>query len=194
MTVHPRIRGERLDHPWGGGCGSGSSPHTRGTRLRAQLVRPGLRFIPAYAGNAAPGHTRRWTVPVHPRIRGERIWTTAIFDTPTGSSPHTRGTLERHRRLLGLFRFIPAYAGNAHESGTRRCADSVHPRIRGERSGFGSRTPAGNGSSPHTRGTLVVRLWLCGYRRFIPAYAGNARRIVSVPRRLPVHPRIRGER
>ena len=51
-----------------------------------------------------------------------------------------------------------------------------------------------SGSSPHTRGTrhkCAHRLSAC---RFIPAYAGNARRGVFHLPPGPVHPRIRGER
>ena len=51
-TVHPRMRGERVSVGLDAARSSGSSPHARGTRLRAQLVRAGGRFIPACAGNA----------------------------------------------------------------------------------------------------------------------------------------------
>ena len=50
------------------------------------------------------------------------------------------------------------------------------------------------GSSPHTRGTLSVFRRTVWAVRFIPAYAGNARPGRQAGSRLPVHPRIRGER
>ena len=72
--VHPRMRGER--GKWGGfiGCRRGSSPHARGTRSCFPGPRRPARFIPACAGNAAPGRAPRAPPPVHPRMRGERIW------------------------------------------------------------------------------------------------------------------------
>ena len=53
---------------------------------------------------------------------------------------------------------------------------------------------AAAGSFPHTRGTLRCRLYGAPGRRFIPAYAGNARWQGSHHRHRPVHPRMRGER
>ena len=50
------------------------------------------------------------------------------------------------------------------------------------------------GSSPHMRGTHLVRMTQADHVRFIPAYAGNARAACSVSRRCSVHPRMRGER
>ena len=91
-----------------------------------------------------------------------------------GSSPHARGTPIHPTAARRSERFIPACAGNACFMVTGRRWDAVHPRMRGERSGFGSRTPAGNGSSPHARGTRPV-LPLIGAVK-------------------TVHPRMRGER
>ena len=53
---------------------------------------------------------------------------------------------------------------------------------------------ARNGSSPHTRGTLIVCPRWCAAQRFIPAYAGNARVSAASASPATVHPRIRGER
>ena len=91
-------------------------------------------------------------------------------------------------------RFIPAYAGNARRQAGCSASRSVHPRIRGERTGAARGNFIAGGSSPHTRGTLGGFFSRFCARRFIPAYAGNA---VLDPRhaaRPPVHPRIRGER
>ena len=91
-------------------------------------------------------------------------------------------------------RFIPAYAGNAFVPKCVASSISVHPRIRGERMSDGSTAMSADGSSPHTRGTLMPpnKAGLIG--RFIPAYAGNALvRLVTVSA-FPLHPRIRGDR
>ena len=95
-------------------------------------------------------------------------------DREVGSSPHTRGTRWRLSDEAGAFRFIPAYAGNAALHIVCVLPLAVHPRIRGERTGFVLRFRMATGSSPHTRGTLSAHASAADACRFIPAYAGNA--------------------
>ena len=132
-SVHPRIRGERRGFPGDEPPFTGSSPHTRGTRPRLSVRRPGQRFIPAYAGNAASPQEAGCHQAVHPRIRGERPVSASGTDALIGSSPHTRGTLVRRVSGRFAYRFIPAYAGNALPDRVARYSVTVHPRIRGER-------------------------------------------------------------
>ena len=153
-----------------------------------------LRFIPAYAGNARPTITGTRSGAVHPRIRGERGPLGCRIAPTSGSSPHTRGTLEVQLGNKHRPRFIPAYAGNAAVHLLLLDLMSVHPRIRGERCHPGRARHVGHGSSPHTRGTRHGTNADRRQHRFIPAYAGNACSPVSRPRWHPVHPRIRGER
>ena len=172
--VHPPMRGERLPCPEQAWPHLGSSPHARGTLLGKNPQRAIERFIPACAGNAPWVRTSGWPRTVHPRMRGERRVSAESIMASIGSSPHTRGTLD------------PPYPD------TEQFA--VHPRIRGERSAASWMLCVTFGSSPHTRGTH----WRCTRelhrRRFIPAYAGNARRVFLPVLRPAVHPRIRGER
>ena len=174
LTVHPRIRGERIVSAKDEMMTIGSSPHTRGTLSTRSARQRHRRFIPAYAGNAFQSVQRSSQAAVHPRIRGERVFTPAIQCAATGSSPHTRGTLCRWWPGAGAGRFIPAYAGNARASQFGRRPSAVHPRIRGERNRKKVHILRISGSSPHTRGTLLVPPHPC--------------------QRLSVHPRIRGER
>ena len=71
-TVHPRMRGERSAQVSADTLPGGSSPHARGTLCGESQAVHQARFIPACAGNAAPGRTWRWRASVHPRMRGER--------------------------------------------------------------------------------------------------------------------------
>ena len=173
---------------------TGSSPRTRGTLSNCPGDIGDLRFIPAYAGNAARGAFRRPGRSVHPRMRGERGFAPGIFASTIGSSPHARGTRQCGHRRPDLLRFIPACAGNASASLSDRARATVHPRMRGERISTVTRTELLYGSSPHARGTH----WRCTLerhrRRFIPACAGNASRERGCSGCLPVHPRMRGER
>ena len=92
----------------------GSSPHTRGTRQRLWFPIGFGRFIPAYAGNAHARERIAVSYTVHPRIRGERKLKSKDKEGTDGSSPHTRGTHRWNDAMMGRYRFIPAYAGNAH--------------------------------------------------------------------------------
>ena len=112
-AVHPRIRGERSKKRISYTMPPGSSPHTRGTPQRRQVLPLRRRFIPAYAGNALLPDTDGDVLTVHPRIRGERACRFGNLPDSLGSSPHTRGTLLRHDNSMQEPRFIPAYAGNA---------------------------------------------------------------------------------
>ena len=124
-------------------------------------------------------------------IAGRRVVATGRLD---GSSPHARGTLSGALEKLVLLRFIPAYAGNASAPGFRGRPSSVHPRIRGERCGCPAVGDGTSGSSPHTRGTRIRARQVHLFRRFIPAYAGNAHFCTCWHIACPVYPRIRGER
>ena len=195
-SVHPRIRGERQFVMTPVSTSIGSSPHTRGTRIRGANLDPHRRFIPACAGNAAVRAPRARRHPVHPRMRGERKLEFALISVITGSSPHARGTLRFRQPHACRQRFIPACAGNARGLGGGILVHTVHPRMRGERADLRDQPgellrfiPAcagnaicgdhtsnhHNGSSPHARGTPNCSLPPPKTRRFIPACAGNAR-------------------
>ena len=170
---HPRIRGE---HDVGGADddgAQGSSPHTRGAPVGVEVVGERAGIIPAYAGSTRLCGAGRRRFADHPRIRGEhRSWTTR-------SGPGIR--------------IIPAYAGSTRRirSPPTRCEN--HPRIRGEHQLTEMSSPYFLGSSPHTRGALLVHLSYGRARRIIPAYAGSTHQPIPRVSRMKDHPRIRGE-
>ena len=115
--------------------------------------------------------------------------------------------------LTGLG-IIPAYAGSTTIPTSTRSTAWDHPRIRGEHEVPLVCDATREGSSPHTRGALLLRHSALVYPRIIPAYAGStsgndvreleprgssphtrgARRPVPCRRwRFRDHPRIRGE-
>ena len=193
----------------------GSSPRTRGTLHEQAALVLRQRFIPAHAGNTPLSTPPRWRPAVHPRARGEHSPETVRRMYSYGSSPRTRGTPPPLQTLLGLFRFIPAHAGNTGCACLGRAGTAVHPRARGEHLAMGP-TPgpwerfipahAGNtprsvlaevckrGSSPRTRGTPSAKgramRMRCGSS---PRTRGTHR--LPAPHRgvHPVHPRARGE-
>ena len=152
-----------------------------------------FRFIPACAGNTSSFANPWPQMPVHPRMRGEHQMPFNTRRMPGGSSPHARGTRRLSFPELPVRRFIPACAGNTHRPGTAHTVRTVHPRMRGEHMVSGSYVRHCCGSSPHARGTRVVKRQRAPCRRFIPACAGNTPPPALFVHPLPVHPRMRGE-
>ena len=132
-SVHPRMRGERMDALILSQVARGSSPHARGTHGCVDDVALRRRFIPACAGNACQCQRPGCRLPVHPRMRGERVSTWADCDRVAGSSPHARGTRFAAAHNVPLCLFIPACAGNAFRRVPASGLTTVHPRMRGER-------------------------------------------------------------
>ena len=194
VTVHPRMRGERLAALPCAGIFTGSSPHARGTHPGMGVSQLQDRFIPACAGNADERKMTLEGSPVHPRMRGERVPFLAAMRSNTGSSPHARGTRRTLSARRSTMRFIPACAGNALVPSAWDSITAVHPRMRGERDKRAIDLIESGGSSPHARGTPIIEPISGRHIRFIPACAGNASDDPSLPSRESVHPRMRGER
>ncbi len=152
----------------------GSSPRVRGTAPPGAVRRRDTRFIPACAGNGLMLSTLAATLPVHPRVCGERLGNCCIATYPYGSSPRVRGTVFVNPQVGIACRFIPACAGNGGISTGGASKATVHPRVCGERAGQG--------------------VQLEEPRRFIPACAGNGSVRIGRNPRISVHPRVCGER
>ncbi len=152
-----------------------------------------MRFIPAHAGNTIRwwGWYRQSTV--HPRARGEHGRAAIAFVSGDGSSPRTRGTPVVIWEEDGIWRFIPAHAGNTVVPAIKCRSPSVHPRARGEHHAKAISSHSTRGSSPRTRGTpFLIRILFTG-GRFIPAHAGNTTTGSASLPSSGVHPRARGE-
>ena len=171
--VHPRWRGEH-----GGSAAvvdwiNGSSPLARGTQFRVHLANPGMRFIPAGAGNTNCPSASGFSETVHPRWRGEHCFSLGASEPTNGSSPLARGTLIDYIEDSHRTRFIPAGAGNTLPECSPKGVEAVHPRWRGEHASRGSSYQAASGSSPLARGTRLPPSKPPSCWRFIPAGAGN---------------------
>ena len=113
----------------------------------------GVGIIPAYAGSTFV-----------PAAGGE---------PGDGSSPHTRGARGLRGPLDGSAGIIPAYAGSTANLGGVVGVVEDHPRIRGEHRILPPDQTLPGGSSPHTRGALLLDRPLIHRGRIIPAYAGS---------------------
>ena len=165
----------------------------RGTLIFRRRLVANHRIIPAYAGNTLGTAQARPMPEDHPRICGEHPNQTTPEPDRRGSSPHMRGTLQHdqlHQLITGI---IPAYAGNTSVPPPYMASLRDHPRICGEHDYGESYRSLGRGSSPHMRGTHLLRF--VGYHRagIIPAYAGNTLFCSTIAAFTGDHPRICGE-
>ena len=131
--VHPHVCGERAEKSKAAKAYRGSSPRMWGTQLIELSKRPGYWFIPTYVGNAITFFTVVLTSPVHPHVCGERNGVVIKADLNPGSSPRMWGTPVSGSLLLGEYRFIPTYVGNAGTHLKTINASAVHPHVCGER-------------------------------------------------------------
>jgi len=151
--VHPRVCGEHFLNSGSANFHIGSSPRVRGTYLLLlQLFQP-LRFIPACAGNISLARSCRRRDPVHPRVCGEHRVGMIMTVFLIGSSPRVRGTSVLGKSTIGIWRFIPACAGNIPHRCGIRSRRPVHPRVCGEHPGVLRKNLPLSGSSPRVRGT-----------------------------------------
>ena len=172
---------------------TGSSPLSRGIRLRAcsGLLEGGI--IPALAGNTFPQYEDETMISDHPRSRGEYHGQGYAIPARGGSSPLSRGILRRPRWLPSSRWIIPALAGNTAAMASRSARARDHPRSRGEYLWVLDVWRPVDGSSPLSRGILLVDAPRLGCLRIIPALAGNTVQKSPLTRPQPDHPRSRGE-
>ena len=172
-AAHPRSRGENA-HTWFTYSSEyGSSPLTRGKPLLRVVLGEAARLIPAHAGKTRSSPRRRTTAGAHPRSRGENERRRSFLLRLTGSSPLTRGKRVLPGRGSGAPGLIPAHAGKTVVGRGSRAGRGAHPRSRGENSMLKDRLRYKDGSSPLTRGKLLVALAACDAGGLIPAHAGK---------------------
>ena len=110
-----------------------------------------------------------------------------------GSSPLTRGKLDKTARLTRGHGLIPAHAGKTRAGTTAGRCSGAHPRSRGENIGHPPDAHEAAGSSPLTRG----KLWVAGAGEpsegLIPAHAGKTVGRGRGRAERGAHPRSRGE-
>ena len=191
----------------------GSSPLTRGKRIRIPMRRRRQRLIPAHAGKTAPRQPFSLPSAAHSPSRGENHGRSARLERTRGSSPLTRGKpvqqgalglaagsspLTRGKQVgavdsLSSWRLIPAHAGKTSVRAGAERWHKAHPRSRGEN--WSRRTPRSLriGSSPLTRGKRGHRGGVEALGRLIPAHAGKTSQSAQAAAKRAAHPRSRGE-
>ena len=171
--AHPRSRGENISGTLWPGLQNGSSPLTRGKRRHPEIRRHPQGLIPAHAGKTRPQAFEGQADGAHPRSRGENRGRSSGRASMRGSSPLTRGKLDRGGLDLGRDRLIPAHAGKTKPAPSTRAPVKAHPRSRGENWVFSQECECFLGSSPLTRGKLKMFAHYVLDGGLIPAHAGK---------------------
>ena len=169
--AHPRSRGENRTEDLLVLLQLGSSPLTRGKRLRALSNKELQGLIPAHAGKTLSACRCYAGSPAHPRSRGEN-----------------EGTVDKE--LQGL---IPAHAGKTLRPPLASTPTTAHPRSRGENGRPIASHARNTGSSPLTRGKRHHIRIIPLTHGLIPAHAGKTPWYTLRQKVAAAHPRSRGE-
>ncbi len=137
---------------------------------------------------------RRPSITVQPRVCGERAGRTHAKATADGSAPRVRGTGSDIAAGDYRRRFSPACAGNGSWIASHPSANTVQPRVCGERVDKERCMFKYHGSAPRVRGTGLNATRTRRRPRFSPACAGNGYFLRAICRLPPVQPRVCGER
>ena len=111
VGAHPRSRGENLNAKDTAGRPLGSSPLTRGKLHVLGGLAEDERLIPAHAGKTRASQSRASFGWAHPRSRGENGSCFFPALMRAGSSPLTRGKLNKPFKFGKIVGLIPAHAG-----------------------------------------------------------------------------------
>ena len=171
----------------------GSSPRTRGARLRRSPRRSTTGIIPACAGSTRTARTPAPTARDHPRVRGEHVKRRHNSPAWAGSSPRARGALLPTALQLLVQGIIPACAGSTLDPATNPNQVRDHPRVRGEHTFADALVENYGGSSPRARGARPRDRAHPPPGGIIPACAGSTRRHRGSGGPRWDHPRVRGE-
>ena len=170
---HPRACGANSSTRPRKARNAGSSPRVRGKQVLP--VRRGLRLriIPARAGQTKAHRTVSRNCSDHPRACGANGPPRPDSTPPTGSSPRVRGKHDIFSKGGFVGRIIPARAGQTRRSSCRYESRPDHPRACGANGHSQSCSHNPSGSSPRVRGKLHRAADRVGWRRIIPARAGQ---------------------
>ena len=131
MPDHPRACGANVNRMIQGINGNGSSPRMRGKRRREHNEHICERIIPAHAGQTERNLAVARQVADHPRACGANAFGCFDDDAVGGSSPRMRGKQVHRLAQMGIYRIIPAHAGQTLRTIAFSTTLADHPRACG---------------------------------------------------------------
>ena len=111
-SVHPHVRGEYFADWRRAEAAPGSPPRAWGIRPVLSLLDARSRFTPTCVGNTAKLTPSRFSLPVHPHVRGEYCGGMFLSLSATGSPPRAWGIREQPDAADDPARFTPTCVGN----------------------------------------------------------------------------------
>ena len=130
---HPRLCGEKAHVRTIYFPDSGSPPPMRGKGLTIAAKPSFVRITPAYAGKRTPQNPKNPVRRDHPRLCGEKGFSTQILGQFAGSPPPMRGKASVKTLGISTYRITPAYAGKSSCMLDCIFPDEDHPRLCGEK-------------------------------------------------------------
>ena len=138
---HPRLCGEKSEIFQIINGGIGSPPPMRGKVAYIVKLCLCFRITPAYAGKSGRDTCSAEPHKDHPRLCGEKSCMAQCRGLQIGSPPPMRGKGRSEGRYYRNVRITPAYAGKS-VLGDQCChLSGDHPRLCGEKHGFGGLLP-----------------------------------------------------
>ena len=127
-------------------------------------------------------------------MRGEKLLYLIPTDSALGSPPHARGKAQLEKKPYRKPGITPACAGKRNDGLSLGLQGWDHPRMRGEKRAITHIHHREQGSPPHARGKVSMRVRVIRGKRITPACAGKRTAKAKYVRGSEDHPRMRGEK
>ena len=191
-SVYPRVCGGTPEQPAEEPPPGGLSPRVRGNLAVIIRYPPGVRSIPACAGEPPYLPPRRAPVPVYPRVCGGTSAGPPIPCPDEGLSPRVRGNHHCWRLPIPLTGSIPACAGEPAPPPASLPRQRVYPRVCGGTLREMDDLAERQGLSPRVRGNPAGAAHQAATPRSIPACAGEPAACTASNSSRMVYPRVCG--
>ena len=152
LQDHPRVCGEKPFLAAELALMTGSPPRVRGKAFMKRYFSSYGGITPACAGKSGgyPNHHHGdWD---HPRVCGEKPYSSLPYTAPSGSPPRVRGKGIAATCVSRSPGITPACAGKRSPSTTQRSSHGDHPRVCGEKTTICCCCATPLGSPPRVRG------------------------------------------
>ena len=170
----------------------GLSPRGRGKRQPLSVWTDAGGSIPAWAGETCHRRCQARRLGVYPRVGGGNLPICCQSILHKGLSPRGRGKLLAQIGVGVSNWSIPAWAGETDDMTQKAHYHAVYPRVGGGNDFLMARYGTADGLSPRGRGKRNGEYRVKGWRRSIPAWAGETRGARRGADGRAVYPRVGG--
>ena len=179
---HPRVCGEKFTVIVAASVDLGSPPRVRGKVCARSRWTSAKRITPACAGKRLTGAPTFPPQQDHPRVCGEKLFSSPMMASSLGSPPRVRGKATSTNPVQNKVRITPACAGKSPLVRAVDCCYEDHPRVCGEKASPPAVLVGIVGSPPRVRGKGPAGHDADGGSGITPACAGKRIFCQSPPR------------